>query len=85
MVIILALIGISIVDRLLSRFISEEVFRRKLFHIGPILITPIIDGISRNMLVSILSGGFFAFFALEIIRYSVHRLQYALKVKKEDQ
>jgi hypothetical protein len=36
------------------------------------------------MLVAILSGGFFAFFALEVIRYCLNQLKATYKVKSEE-
>jgi hypothetical protein len=36
------------------------------------------------MLVAILSGGFFAFFALEVIRYCLNQLKTTYKVKSEE-
>jgi hypothetical protein len=40
--------------------------------------------ISQHMLVAILSGGFFAFFALEVIRYCLNQLKTTYKVKSEE-
>ena len=47
----------------------EEETRRKLFHLAPIIVVPIIYSVDFVILVAILTAAVFVSFALEVIRY----------------
>ncbi len=47
-----------VVSRPLNHFDIAEAVRRKIFHIGPILVIPIVSHLNNDLLVLILSGGF---------------------------
>ena len=47
----------------------EEGTRRKLFHLAPIIVVPIIYSVDFVILVAILTAAVFVSFGLEVIRY----------------
>lgn len=59
---------LAIIDRPLS-YHSSEAVRRKIFHIGPILIVPLVYSLNKQILIFILVASFAALLLLEVVRY----------------
>jgi len=53
----------------------DESVRRKLFHLGPILVVPVLYSMDLLVLVAILTAAAFVFLALEVIRYSLFEMR----------
>jgi hypothetical protein len=65
----LSILFLGVADRFTKHLTSMEAVRRKIFHIGPILIIPIVHFLNNSVLILIIAPAFSLLLLLEMVRY----------------
>ena len=68
-VVLFSVVFLIVSSKFIEKVTNSEAIKRKIFHLGPIVIIPIIYFLSPRILVIILSPAFSLLLLLEVIRF----------------